>query len=514
MQQSLETAAQKIKTLQEISLLLDEDRKNGVKIVQCHGVFDLLHPGHIRHFKAAKAQGDKLVVTVTPDRFVNKGPGRPAFTESLRLESLAALQDIDYVVLNDSPDAVSVIKKIKPAVYVKGSEYSDHGSDVTGKISEETKAVQSVGGDVHYTNDIVFSSSSLLNQYFDQMPQEVVRYIQMLKQQYSLEDLLEKINSLSDLKVLVVGDAIIDEYQFVESLGQSGKGQHMVVKSLQKEVFLGGSLIVANHIAQFSKNVTLLTALGEKCPYLGFIKQHLEATVDKEFVYVPESTSLVKKRYVLKDGKTLTKTFETYSGQEESLSSTNTNQIINYLKKMAPKFDLVLVCDFGNGFTNTQIIDALSDVPTFLALNTQTNSGNRGFNMITNHRRADYISLNEPELRLATHDKTSDLAALAEDISLIMSCKSISITRGVNGVLFYSDAGALEIPAFTTTSVDRIGAGDSYLALSALCAVKGYPPALSGFFGSIAAAISVQMIGNQEAIKKPSLCKFVTRLMK
>ena len=99
----------KIKTFEEVSFYLDQDRTQGVKIIQCHGVFDLLHPGHIRHFQEAKAQGDRLVVTVTPDRFVNKGPGRPAFTEALRLETIAALEVVDYVVLNDSPDAISKI---------------------------------------------------------------------------------------------------------------------------------------------------------------------------------------------------------------------------------------------------------------------------------------------------------------------------------------------------------------------------------------------------------------------
>src|SRR3990167_7967964 len=135
MQPSLEHSL-KIKSLTEIREVLEKIRSQGLKIVQCHGVFDLLHPGHIRHFKSARAKGDILVVSVTPDRFVNKGPGRPAFTEVLRLESLAALEDVDYVVLNDSPDATSAIQKIRPFFYVKGNEYADHAKDVTGKISE------------------------------------------------------------------------------------------------------------------------------------------------------------------------------------------------------------------------------------------------------------------------------------------------------------------------------------------------------------------------------------------
>jgi rfaE bifunctional protein nucleotidyltransferase chain/domain len=504
----------KIKSLNEIEEILEKERKKGLKIVQCHGVFDLLHPGHIRHFKVAKKQGDKLVVSITPDRFVNKGPGRPAFTETLRLEAIAALQDVDYVILNDAPDAVSVIKKIRPSIYVKGSEYEDHSADVTGKISEEVKTVQSVGGEIYYTDDIVFSSSSLLNRYFDSVPQEVVRFISLLKQQYDEKEIVQKIEKLSDLKVLIIGDAIIDEYQYIETLGQSGKGIHMVARCLDREVFLGGSLIIANHIAQFAGEVTLVTALGKKCPYLNFVRQHLEPKVTTQFTFLEETTTLIKKRYVLKDGKNLTKLFETYSGQEEALDSLQTERIHAYLNENAQKYDLILACDFGNGFTNSQMVNAISDVPAFLALNTQINSGNRGFNVITNYRRADYISLNEPELRLSAHDKISNLEGLASDICQIMSCKNISVTRGVKGVLFCSDKESIQIPAFSTSSVDRIGAGDSYLSLSSLCMAKGYPPILSGFIGSIAAAMSVQIVGNQEAIKKAALCKFITRLLK
>jgi rfaE bifunctional protein nucleotidyltransferase chain/domain len=516
MPKSLEISAlRKIKSLQDIGEILEKERKKGLKIVQCHGVFDLLHPGHIRHFREAREQGDRLVVSVTPDRFVNKGPGRPAFPEHLRLESLAALADIDYVVLNDTPDAISAIQKIRPNLYVKGKEYADHAADVTGKIAEEVRAVESAGGRIYYTDDIVFSSSSLLNKYFDSMPKEVVDFLNEFKKSYSSDAIIEKIESLANMKVLVIGDAIIDEYQYTEPMGQSGKGLHMVARCLEKEIFLGGSLIIANHVAQFAKEVTLVTGVGRECPYLNFISHHLDPRVTPRFTSLKDTTTLVKKRYVLKDGKTLTKLFETYSGQEEPLHPDQTQEIIEFLKTQASGYDLVLACDFGNGFTNHRIVDAISDVPAFLALNTQMNSGNRGFNVVTNYRRADYISLNEPELRISTHDKTSSLDGLAVDICQLLSASTLSITRGVNGVFCYSSNGErVRIPAFATNAVDRIGAGDSYLSLSSLCMAKKFPPILGGFLGSIAAAMSVQIVGNQESIKKAPLLKFLTRLMK
>ena len=153
----------KIKNLEDLKIILDDLKVRGKKIVHCHGVFDLLHLGHIKHFEEAKTFGDVLVVTITPDEFVHKGPNRPAFTTVLRLEALAALESIDFVAANKWPIAVETIKLIKPDIYCKGPDYKDHSEDITGKIDEEHAALDSFGGKMKYTSDITFSSSSLLN---------------------------------------------------------------------------------------------------------------------------------------------------------------------------------------------------------------------------------------------------------------------------------------------------------------------------------------------------------------
>jgi rfaE bifunctional protein nucleotidyltransferase chain/domain len=154
----------KVVALDELSRISAEARAAGKRVVQCHGVFDLLHPGHIRHFEEARAQGDCLVVTVTADEFVNKGPGRPAFPEALRAETLATLMYVDYVAVSRFPTAVNAIEAIRPHVYVKGQDYEEATKDVTGGIVAEEAAVTAGGGRIHFTHGIVYSSSSLLNQ--------------------------------------------------------------------------------------------------------------------------------------------------------------------------------------------------------------------------------------------------------------------------------------------------------------------------------------------------------------
>ena len=505
----------KIKSLEEIRGSLSLLESSGKCIVHCHGVFDLLHPGHIHHFREAKAQGDTLVVSITPDRFVNKGPGRPAFNETLRLQALAALSDIDFVVLNNAPDAISAINQIRPKTYIKGAEYKDHSKDITGKIIEEINAVESFGGCVHYTSDdVVFSSSSLINHHIDPPSEEVLRFMGYMKGKYKADELLAVLASLKDLKVLVIGDAIIDTYQYVTPLGQSGKGLHMTAKLLEKELFLGGSLIIANHLAAFSDNVTLLTALAHNCPYRDFIDKTLDRKVQAAFLEHDHPMTLCKNRYVLQDGKQCTKLFETYSSTDPILSQSASEEIIAYIKEEASGYDLVLVCDFANGFTNEMIIEALSNVETFLAVNTQTNSGNRGYIVITHYKRADFISLNEGELRLAAHDKLSPLPVVLKRIATKLSCPSISITKGTDGVLCHDHLGDLSIPAFTTSVVDRVGAGDSYFALAAMCLAIGQPFDVAGFIGSLASSMNVQVVGNKESASMPALGKYLVRLMK
>ncbi|MBK24129.1 MAG: hypothetical protein CME70_09030 [Halobacteriovorax sp.] len=157
---------EKILSLEALFQKANELKETSKSLIHCHGTFDLLHPGHLKYFQEAKGLGNILVVTLTPDRFVNKGDGRPVFNEELRVESIASLEYVDFVALNNKADAVDLLTKLKPNIYVKGSDYKNHEDDPTGMISYEVQAVEENGGKVHYTNGIRFSSTDLINKYF------------------------------------------------------------------------------------------------------------------------------------------------------------------------------------------------------------------------------------------------------------------------------------------------------------------------------------------------------------
>lgn len=161
----LRTRLMKLIDFDKLSRKVRELKAGGKKIVLCHGCFDLMHPGHIKYFQAAKKVGDVLIVTVTPDAYVDKGPGRPAFSQTLRAESIAALSCVNYVTINKWPTAEETLRILRPDVYVKGQEF-ERLEDKTGKIQKEYEVVKEIGAEVRFTHGIVFSSTKLLKEYF------------------------------------------------------------------------------------------------------------------------------------------------------------------------------------------------------------------------------------------------------------------------------------------------------------------------------------------------------------
>ena len=252
----------KILTLQQLDRQLGAARADGKRVVLCHGVFDLMHPGHVLHFKAAKSHGDLLVVTITPDRFVNKGPGRPVFNQRLRAETIAALECVDHVAINEWPTATETITLLRPHVYAKGRDYADASRDLTGKIVEEEAALRAVGGRIVFTDEESFSSSHLLNRFFSALPPATEAYLREFRSRHSAQQVSDALDGLSNLRVLVVGEAILDEYCYCIPLGKAPKDTIIATRYVGEERFAGGSLAVANHVGAFCGAVTLVTTLG------------------------------------------------------------------------------------------------------------------------------------------------------------------------------------------------------------------------------------------------------------
>lgn len=507
------TTQEKIKSLDILEAESRQLVKGGKCVVLCHGTFDLIHTGHIRHLQEAKRQGDILFVTITADKYVNKGPDRPVFSEILRAENLSALSCVDYVGIIDSQTAEEPILRIKPRVYAKGNEYKNAADDLTGKITKEKQLVEKFNGKIYFTNDITFSSSNLLNEHFGVFPPKIKSYLNTFKKKYSSDQIIKMLRSLESLNVLVVGDAIVDEYHYVEALGQSGKGMNMSVKFSSQEQFAGGSLAIANHVAGFVKDVTVVGGLGEQEGHEEFVRSKLKQNVHPEFFYFQDAPTVVKRRYVDTD---LSKLFEVYFYNDHSSSEYIDNKVCSWLEKNTAKFDVVIVPDFGNGFISSGMIQKLCKHARFLAVNTQLNSGNRGYHSINQYPRADFVSLNTPELRIATHDRHGSVENLAKKIIGQLEAKYLSVTLGSEGALLLnkSPEKIYRTPALSTQVLDRIGAGDTFLSLAGLCLGGNLSSEVALFVGSAAAALDVQVVCNRETTIPVNLYKYIKTLLK
>jgi rfaE bifunctional protein nucleotidyltransferase chain/domain len=504
----------KILPLDELEARLRELRLRGVRVVLCHGTFDLVHAGHIRHLQRARGEGDVLVVTLTADAFVSKGPGRPVFGEDLRAETLAALACVDFVAIAREPTALNAIARLRPDVYVKGAEYRAESDDVTGNIAHERRAVEAAGGRMLYTDEITFSSSSLLNEHLGVFSPVTRDYLKQIRAVWSEQDILQMIRSLAGLRVLVVGDAIVDQYHYVTPLGQTGKGNILAVRYDSEEQFAGGALATANHVAGFAGQVTLVTGLGAIDSHEPFVRSKLAANVEPHFFYFDGAPTVTKRRFV--DGD-LAKLFEVYlCSDDQTLRGGAEQGAREWLGRHGAAYDVVIASDFGNGFISAGMIDVLCDRARYLAVNTQVNSGNRGFHVVTRYPHVDFAALNEPELRLAAHDQHDPVEAVARAVSARVGARHLAVTRGTHGALMLDCAKdeCHAVPALSTKVVDRVGGGDAFLALAALLLGSGRPAAVAAFVASAAAAIHVQTVCNREPVSAIGLSKYITTLLK
>lgn len=504
----------KVKDLEELFVLADQFRHEGKVIVHCHGVFDLLHIGHIRYFKQAQELGDVLIVTVTSDDHVDKGPHRPAFPQNLRAEAIASLGFVDYVAINNGPTAVDTLRRLKPNFYVKGAEFKSASSDRTGKIDEEKKVLKEIGSTFAFTDDIVFSSSNLINRYLSTFSEEVRNYLTVLKQRYSLEEITHLLDKMSSLRVCVIGDTIIDEYQYCQAIGKSSKDPTLVVKYQSHELFAGGVLAVANHVANFSDHVDMFSVLGDHDRHEKFIRTQLNDKIAPYFYTQAGAPTTLKRRIV--DGYAFNKLFEVYVMDDSGLSQQTNDQLCADLKAKLDSYDVIIVADFGHGAISSATRELLVEHSPFLAVNTQANAGNRGFHTISKYHDFDFACIAGHELSLEIRDMSlSNLRDSMHSTLSRLNGDQMIVTLGRSGCASCTLDGAyLQVPSFAEKVVDRVGAGDAFFAVTSMAAALGVSQEILALLGNVVGSLAVEIIGNKKPIDKQAVEKYITSLMK
>ena len=504
----------KIISIEDLAVAVADLKKAGKRVVQAHGTFDLLHLGHVKHLESARSKGDALVVTITADKYVNKGPNRPVFNEQLRAEMLAALAVVDYVAVNHHLDAVPAIKTIKPSFYAKGQDYINPEGDVTGKITAEREAIESVGGAITFTEEMTFSSTELINRNMNIYEPHLQAHLEGLRANNGLEALNAIVDSIKDMRVLIVGDAIIDEYQYVLPMGKASKENMIATRYQDYEQFAGGVFATANHVADFVKSVEVITVLGDRDDYSVLLRNSLKPNVTLTPIIREGAPTTRKKRFV--DPSYIRKLFEVYHIDDEPLTRTVEEKLNAEISKRIADYDVVIANDFGHGMINASTVELLCSQSKFLAVNTQSNSANMGYNLIHKYPRADFVCIDAPEARLAVTDKISPIEEIiSRRLTSKVNCSHFIITHGKHGCVTHERGGIVHtIPAVTKSVVDTVGAGDAFLAITAPMVAAGAPLNQIGFIGNIAGALKVAIIGHQKSVEKVSVLKSLTALLK
>lgn len=506
----------KVVPFHKLHQLIAKEKATGSKVVHCHGTFDLVHPGHIIHFEEAKARGDILVVTITAEKFVNKGPGRPFFCDDLRIRSLINLETVDYVSVIPFPAAVEAIKAVCPDVYCKGKEYQNPSVDVTGNIHEDIKTVKEVGGEIAYLGSVVFSSSKLLNKHFETFSKSTKDLLHRVSKEFPPSELSKLVDDFSSLRVLVIGDLILDKYSTVSVQGLTSKNRILSSRFVSENLQAGGALAIFRHIKEFTPNVRLFSLAGNE-PWIDqFLKEHLseeENWIQQE----PGFTTIVKHRFIeaLSAGKELSKLFSVNHIDKDHPSSSIQNKMSSKLRKKIKDFDLVLVADFGHGLMSPDLREIVQEEASFLALNCQTNSNNYGFNIINRqYQRADSFSLDQTEMSLSTGKKNFDESLELEQLANTLSAKYGWFTRGGSETIGFTKGHS---PCFCDSLekevIDTVGAGDAFCATASLAATKGLPIELATLVGQIAGAQAVRIVGNSDCITKVKFMKSLEALL-
>ena len=491
-------------------------KKDGKKIALCHGVFDLVHPGHIQHFEQAAAMADVLVVSVTASKFVRKGPGRPYFGDEQRLKFLSMITCIDYVILSEGYTVDDIVECVEPDIYVKGAEYADEKADITQNIRPERKLVERHGGRIAFTGGEVFSSTKLLNRGLSALSTEVIDFMQDFKGKFLFKDIIEFADKAKDLKALVIGDIIIDRYTYCTIQGLMSKNMAYSVRAHESEDYLGGAVAVARHLKSFSNDVTLLSVRGNEVDLKKLFESEACEGIKLDVVESDEVPTIIKHRYISPDERReeYSKVFvATNIPKNPKIDERSFSIIRSKLLKELRNYDVVFLCDFGHGLINRELMEVIQENSRFIVLNCQTNSSNYGLNNITKYRKADVVSLDQKELRLAYPELAGDedkaLKKLCEDLKL----KQGWLTRGSEGAWGYSNGKKVICPAFTLKVSDTIGAGDAFYAVSGIFAAAGAPVEVGTLMGNVAGALAANIVGNKSAVERVDVLKFSGTLM-
>lgn len=464
------------------------------KVIMCHGTFDVVHPGHVRHLLYAKRHADILVASLTADAHIAKANFRPYVPQDLRAINLAALEIVDYVIVDTDPTPLKNLKAIEPDYFAKGYEYSDGA--VHPKTEQEIEVLDSYGGEVIFTpGDIIYSSSSLIEASPPNLGVEKLLML-MSVEGINFQDLRATLAAMSELRVHVVGDTIVDSFTRCSMIGGMTKTPTMSVRYEEKDDYVGGAGVVAKHLRAAGADVVFSTVLGDDA-FRDFVLADLEEAGVLCEPIVDATRPTTNKNAIISDNYRLLKidTLDNRSISEKILSELTTS-----ISKT--ETDIVVFSDFRHGVFNRETIpNMIEAIPRDVLRVADSQVASRWGNILE-FQDFDLITPNEREARFALGDQDSVVRPLAQVLHERSNCKLLILKLGARGTLTFrnrpeGDPRAFySLESFAGDVTDAVGAGDALLAYSALALKATGNDVIASVLGAIAAGVECEHDGN------------------
>jgi rfaE bifunctional protein kinase chain/domain len=486
------TFHQKIKSCEAIAEIIGR-RPRAKTVVMCHGTFDIVHPGHLRHLMYAREKADLLIASVTADAQITKANYRPYVPEELRATNLAALEIVDWVFIDPHPTPVENILALQPDYFAKGYEYLSNG--VASKTRDEVAAVKSYGGEMLFTpGDIVYSSSALME---EQLPKIEVDKLVILMQSEKIGfgDLRRTLRQLEGIRVHLVGDTIVDHYSYCSLLGATAKSPTFSVRYQRTEHFAGGAAAVARHMRAAQARVTLSTVLGDD-PAKEFVVQAIAGAGVELLPVIDKMRPTTQKERFFAEGQ---KMLQVDRVDNRAIGESTVQALASALQ--GHEADVVVFSDFRHGIFNRETVERLKAAIPPGALRVADSQVSNRWGNILEFTDFDLLTPNEREARFALGDQDSVIRPLALKLFREARCRALILKLGERGILGYRSPGPMPREFFTVDSFvdvvsDPIGAGDALLAYASLALRATDSIVIAAILGSIAAAVECERQGN------------------
>lgn len=483
----------KIKTAEQIRDIIGAHPRDK-KVIMCHGTFDVVHPGHVRHLLYAKTKADVLIASLTADTHIKKGNMRPYVPEALRAVNLAAMEMVDYVVVDHDPTPIRNLALIKPDFFAKGYEYT--AGAINPKTQEEIDVLESYGGEIIFTpGDIVYSSSALIELAPPSIAVEKLMTL-MEGEDVSFKDLRDTIQKLKGIHAHVVGDTIVDSYTYCSMIGGMTKTPTMSVRYENKVDYTGGAAVVAKHLRAAGAEVTFSTVLG-KDEYRTFVLDDLKSCGVNCLPIIDETRPTTNKNAIVAGGYRLLKV-DTLDNRSIS------DKIVEQLKRQIANTSTqaIVFSDFRHGMFNRSTIPPLTAaIPAGVFRVADSQVASRWGNILE-FEKFDLLTPNEREARFALGDQDSVVRPLALELLKRAHCKTLILKCGDRGIITYRKESPTDLRAFFNIEsfadkvVDAVGAGDALLAYATLSLVATGNAVIASILGNMAAGIECEHEGN------------------